>query len=279
MPTAPRLRQPSLKAPSLPRLRLAPPRETGSPALAGANPIVRGVQLVVPPFVSQSDFLQQLVLEQGEHVTVVGATQSGKTTLVLAWILPQRETVTVLATKRRDPGLYPKLEAAGYVLTDDPEIDYEETPKVIFRPGLQDVKGQGVKAAKAQQREGFERVLTDAIELGAIAIYGDEIRYVAKDLKLAEELEQLWLQGATELITMIVSTQRPVAIPVVAFESAFHLFLFRTTDERNIERIAEFEAANKPLLKWLLPRLADHEVLYIETRTGRMVRTKVELGG
>jgi hypothetical protein len=76
---------------------------------------------------------------------------------------------------------------------------------------------------------------------------------------------------------MIVSTQRPVAIPVVAFESAFHLFIFRTTDERNIERIAEFEAANKPLLKWLLPRLDDHEVLYIETRTGRMVRTKVRL--
>jgi len=30
-------------------------------------------------------------------------------------------------------------------------------------------------------------------------------------------------------------------------------------------------------LNWLLPRLEQHEVLYIETRTGRMVRTKVEI--
>jgi hypothetical protein len=76
---------------------------------------------------------------------------------------------------------------------------------------------------------------------------------------------------------MIVSTQRPVSIPVVAFESATHLFLFRTTDNRNIERIAEFEGANEKLLRWLLPRLQPHEALYIETRTGRMVRTKVEI--
>ena len=274
--TPPRAPSHRLRTPSLPRLSLAPLRG-GAPELEDARPLVKGNRLTVPVFLDQEEFLEQLVLEQGEHVTLVGATQSGKTTLALRWILPTRSFTCVLATKRRDPGLYPRLAAAGYKLTDDPELDAETTPKVIFRSGLDLAKDRSVKEAKALQRQGFERVLTTVIEEGGWALYGDEIRYLAKDLKLTEELEQLWLQGATELVTMIVSTQRPVAIPVVAFESAFHLFLFRTTDLRNIERIAEFEAANMPLLKWLLPRLADHEVLYIETRTGRMIRTKVRL--
>jgi hypothetical protein len=161
-------------------------------------------------------------------------------------------------------------------MSDKPELDAETTPKVIYRPGLK-LKNTSVGDAKAIQRQGFERVLTNVIEEGGWAVYGDEIRYLANDLKLTAELEQLWLQGATELVTMIVSTQRPVAIPVVAFESAWHLFIFRTTDVRNIERIAEFEGANEKLLRWLLPRLEEHEVLYIETRTGQMTRTKVRL--
>jgi energy-coupling factor transporter ATP-binding protein EcfA2 len=271
---------PAPRQPSSLRLALAPLRDSGSPELAEARPVIKGETLTVPRFVDQNEFLQDLTLERGEHVTVVGATKSGKTTLVIRWILPRRRYGVVLATKRRDPTLYPGLAALGYQMSSDPELDPELMPRMIFRPGLDLHDGRHrrpVKDAKALQREGFERVLTDVIEDGEWAVYGDEIRYIAKDLKLVEELEQLWLQGATELVTMIVSTQRPVAIPVVAFESAFHLFLFRTTDERNIERIAEFEAANKPLLKWLLPRLGDHEVLYIETRTGRMVRTKVRL--
>jgi|SRR5580700_187583 hypothetical protein len=269
----PRLPQSNLR---LPRLRLARPRGSGSVELDEARPIVKGDQLVIPPFMPEREFLQQLVLEQGHHVTAVGATQSGKTTLITRWVLPRRSYTVVLATKRRDPSLYPRLKANGFVMTDDPELNAGENPKVIYRPGLK-LKGTSVKDAKILQRDGFERVLTNVIEEGSWAVYGDEIRYLANDLKLTAELEQLWLQGATELVTMIVSTQRPVAIPVVAFESAWHLFLFRTTDVRNIERIAEFEGANEKLLRWLLPRLEEHEVLYIETRTGRMVRTKVRL--
>ena len=261
-------------APRLPRLRLTKPRGQGSIDLDDTTVIVKGNRLTIPPFEDEKTFLAGLILEQGHHVTAVGATQSGKTTLMVKWVLPRRKCTIALATKRRDPSRYPRLQAAGFVIKTEPGFDPSTDPKVIFRPGLK-LKDHSVSEAKAEQRAGFERVLTDVIEEGSWAVYGDEIRYLAKDLKLTEELEQLWLQGASELVTMIVSTQRPVAIPVVAFESAWHLFVFRTTDVRNIERIAEFEGANEPLLRWLLPRLSEHEALYIETRTGRMVRTKV----
>jgi hypothetical protein len=76
---------------------------------------------------------------------------------------------------------------------------------------------------------------------------------------------------------MIVATQRPVSIPVIAFESATHLFLFRMTDRANIQRASEFGGADVDLIRHTLPRLPRYEVLYVDTRTGEMLRTKVKL--
>lgn len=263
----------------LPKVRLKAPVASGSSSLNAQQTVEvkKGLAFDIPPFQPESEFLKTFKPKQGEHITAVGYTQSGKTTLMTHWILPQKEHCVVLATKNRDPVLYPTLKALGYVKTDAPHLDVDHDPLVIYRPDKTRHKGETAKEVKARLRSGFAEVLAEVEEDGGWAIYGDEIRFLAKDLKLEEELEVLWLQGSSELITMIVSTQRPVAIPTVAFESASHLFIFKTTDNRNIERIAEFEGAQEALLRWLLPRLEAHEVLYIETRTGRMVRTKVEI--
>lgn len=188
-------------------------------------------------------------------------------------LVPYRTYTCVLATKSADKSLYPKLEKEGFVITDDPDLDPAREPRVIFRPPLK------APTAKAQeeQREAFQELLIGVFDEGGWQLYGDEIRYLSDNLKLKQELELLWLQGRSLGITIMVSTQRPVSIPVVAFESASHLFLFRTTDQNNIDRAAEFESANKPLLRYLLPRLPQYEALYIEARTGRMLRTKVRL--
>ena len=274
------IKAPTSRGVKLPRLNLSKPRALGSSELNRAvetRPVVRGEALDIPEFVPGDEFLAGLTLKQGEHVTAVGYTQSGKTTLMTNWILPQREHCVVLATKKRDPVLYPTLKKLGYTITDKPELDVVEKPKVIYRPDKTRKKNETARDVKLRLQAGFAEVLLEVEEDGGWALYGDEIRFLSEDLKLKQELEVLWLQGSSELITMIVSTQRPVSIPVVAFESASHLFLFRTTDNRNIERIAEFEGANEKLLRWLLPRLQSHEALYIETRTGRMVRTKVEI--
>lgn len=274
----PRLRETELKAPRAPsvrRLRLTTPRDESSIELDGQTitlPGSGGKTAVVPDFVPWVEFLEALTLEQGQHITIVGTTGSGKTTLALR-LLPYRKYSCVLATKRKDSSLFPKLLREGYVFSEDPELDADNEPKVIFRPEL----SEPTKEAMAEQAEQFRRLLLDVFDSGGWQVYGDEIRYLSENLKLKEVLELLWLQGRSLDITMVITTQRPVSIPVVAFESARHLFLFRTTDQANIDRAAEFEGANKPLLRWLLPRLSEHEVLYIEQRTGRMMRTKVRL--
>ena len=179
----------------------------------------------------------------------------------------------MLATKNRDESLYPKLQAKGYKLTGDPDLDYQKTPRVIFRPKLEAPTGE----AQEEQREAFRRLLVNVFNEGGWCLYGDEIRYLSQNLGLSTELETLWLQGRSMGVSMVVATQRPVSIPVLAFESATHLFLFRATDRTNIQRMSEFGGADVDLIRYTVPRLPRYEVLYVDTRTGQMLRTKVRL--
>lgn len=217
-------------------------------------------------------FLAQFQFEQGEHVTMVGATGSGKTTLAQRMI-DYRTYVCVMATKNRDPSLYPVLLAKGYTITDDPELDYRQHPKVVFRPKLEAPTAE----AKVTQQEAFRELLVGVFNEGGWCLYGDEVRYLTQNLGLATELETLWLQGRSLGVSMVVATQRPVSIPVLAFESATHLFLFRATDRANIQRASEFAAADADAIRYTLPRLPRYEALYIDTRSGAMMRTKVKL--
>lgn len=218
------------------------------------------------------EFLSTFAFEQGEHITMVGATGSGKTTLAQRMI-DYRAFVCVLATKNKDPSLYPVLLRKGYAITADPDLDWQRTPRAIFRPKLE----APTAAAKLEQQEAFRELLINVFNEGGWCLYGDEIRYLTQNLGLAPELETLWMQGRSLGVSMVVSTQRPVSIPVIAFESATHLFLFRATDRANIQRAAEFASADADAIRYTLPRLPRYEVLHIDTRTGQMVRTKVNL--
>ncbi len=264
-----RVPQANLRAP---RLRLARPRDGHSRALDSAEARAMGEAIAMPPFIPWNRFLGTLDLKQGDAITIVGSTGSGKTTLALR-LLPFRDFVCVMGTKNKDDSLYPRLQRESYKLTDNPKLDPEDEPRVLFRPKLEGPTAE----AQNDQRQKFNDLLVNVFTEGGWCLYGDEVRYLSDNLKLRNVLDLLWLQGRSLGITMMVSTQRPVAIPVVAFESAVHLFLFRTTDKLNIDRAAEFESANIALLRYLLPRLPRFEVLYIDARTGEMLRTKVKV--
>ena len=175
-----------------------------------------------------------------------------------------------MATKPADRQLYEPLLAEGYALTEDPALDAEKAPRVVFRPKLE----EPTPAALAAQADKFEELLLTVFQQGGWELYGDEIRYLTTDLKLHKPMELLWLQGRSLGISIVVSTQRPVSIPVLAFESATHLFLSRMTDRLNIQRAAEFAGADMDLVRFILPRLVRFEFLYIDARTGQMVRTR-----
>ena len=99
-------RPPTPPPPKLPRigpLRLSPIRSQDSVRLDRTVTPKGGQPL--PPFVRFDRFMADWRWKQGEHVTTIGPTGSGKTVLNRE-LLRRRDFVVVLGVKNRDKELY-----------------------------------------------------------------------------------------------------------------------------------------------------------------------------
>lgn len=257
MATAQRKREPK---PSR-KLRLVEPRSAQSARLDRVTQI---------RFMRWGNFMRNFDFRQGEHVTLVGTTNSGKTTLARE-LLPLRDFVVVLATKPRDTSLYDPLVKVGYEVESEFDPSGDTARKVIFRPPLDAPTDEAIE----EQSDAFRDALIHIFRSGGWCVYADEVRYLTDNLHLKREFETLWLQGRSLGVSLVVGTQRPVSIPLLAFDSATHLFLWRNTDYRNINRMAEFTGIDEDIVREVIPRLPHHEVLYVNTRTGQLTRTNV----
>lgn len=266
------------KAPSPPRpprirpVRLQPIRSGESVALDAAR--ARGGD-ALPPFVRFDHFIAGWEWERGEHVTTIGPTGSGKTVLnrellkhaPIPWIV-------VLGVKQRDPELYQPFQRMGYELVRrfDPEPpDNADSARILFVPRTdkQGAEGRMVKA------RAFRSALNDIQDTGNWVVYADDIQYMADQMKLAPDFEELWILGRSEGVSVVASSQEPVNIPVMAYGMATHLFLFKNPDKRRAERMAELTGINRVVAQEAVMRLPEHEFLYINKRTGQMMRSKV----
>jgi hypothetical protein len=245
---------------------LAPLRDPSSVALD--DQIVTSGEL--PPFDRWAQFRREFDWKQGQHVTLVGPTEAGKTSLALD-ILPERDFVVVLATKREDDSLYPRLRREGFVMQDELDLDHKKTPKIIFRPPLRTPDTKGL----LEQSERFSECLLEIYEVGHWSLYCDEVRYLTEKLKLTSEMDTLWLQGRSLGISIMCATQRPVSIPVNAFAMASHIFSWEMYRHDDINRVAEYAGARYNEVRYALPRIPEHETLYINTRRSELVRTNI----
>jgi hypothetical protein len=187
-------------------------------------------------------------------------------------LLPIREYVLAIATKQRDPVLY-RLEGQGYTRLED--FDLSEIPddfakRVVLAAPLP----QGAESLD-NQREIVRKALVSVYQQGGWTVYLDELRYVTDYLRLARDVELLWLQGRSAGISVIGGTQRPAFVPLAAYDQATHLFFWRDNDRRNLERIGGLGAHDSQAIAREVASLNPHEVLYVNTRDGSKLRTKV----
>lgn len=264
-------RQPPLpRPPRVPPLRLAPIRSGASVELDQAE--TRSGE-GLPPFVRFDRFLADWVWRQGEHVTTIGPTGSGKTVLNRE-LLRRRDYVVVLGVKNRDPELYGPFQREGYELqrsfnpVPPEEVDVQ---RVLYVPTT-DKHGTEGRAVKGRK---FRLVLNEIYDVGYWCVYADDIQYMADQLSLAPEFEELWILGRSEGVSVVASSQEPVDIPLQAYGQATHLFLFRNDDLRRAQRMAELTGRNREVVQHTILGLPEHEFLYINKRTGDMTRSKV----
>lgn len=211
---------------------------------------------------SWEEFLRIMNWEQGEHTTLIGPTGQGKTNLA-RHLLQVRENagsaIVVMATKPTDPNL-DILKERGYRVARSwpPEFDGK---KVLLWPqfsGAQDVD---------KQKAIFQYAFASIFAAGSWTIYIDELPYVSDVLGLDRWLKVLWLQGRALDITLVVGTQRPRNVPLEAYSSSSHLFIWRTNDQEDLKRLTGLGAFDPRPIRDEVARLPRYEALYVGTRS------------
>lgn len=216
------------------------------------------------------DFLARFDWRQGEHVSLLGPTGTGKTTLAVQ-LLARRGYVVAIGTKPKDRTLDHLRRHAGYKLA--PVLPAQVQPgrpaRVIVWPKMRTLDRAQKRALAARVRDTLDR----AYSAGGWTIFADELAFLTNTLRLAPELSDIWQQGRSNHVSLIGCSQRPRHIPLDAYSAASHLFLWRTNDDYDLKRLSGLNGVNAKAVRQLVPELPRHACLYVSTRSGAMVVT------
>jgi hypothetical protein len=233
------------------------------------------------PVVPWDTFLSSFVWNLGEHVSLIGSTGKGKTTLAMA-ILPFRRSVCVWSSKGRDdtidafvtdPGRLglrrPTPDRPYRLITTWPPPPGEH--RVVLRP-----KPPNFDAGRVVRRAEFHECISQVMspQGGNWCLFVDDTYYLCEMLNMTNDLEEAWAMGRSHGVSIVAATQRPANIPLLAYQ-ATHVFLWRENDDRNLKRLSEIATADTKLVAATVQGLGSHQVLYVNSNTGRMAMTQV----
>lgn len=233
------------------------------------------------PSLHWQDFLDSFKWYQGEHMTLIGPTKSGKTTLVRELLHKADIELThpwqaIIATKEMDEVLDTFTPHGFQTVPSWDVADPEITPKVIVYPRLRTLEQED----KEEQRKVIRHALNKMYKQHGWLIYLDELKRVVgtKALNLEGLVEDLWHGSRSAGITVVSSVQRPRHVPLMAYDQAEHLFFWESRDHNIRDRLSEIGGKADPeLVHYAVSSLGDHEFLYVSPTTGRITKSKVQL--
>jgi hypothetical protein len=213
---------------------------------------------------------------KAQHVTLVGPNGQGKSMLALGIIAERARLrdshVVVIATKPRDRTLAALGRRPDWSIIRKWPPSYGQRC-VIFWPPFGDVRD-----VTERHREIMADTLAAIFHDGNRVVYFDEAYYIADDLGAEPIMRKMWQMGRSQNLVVVAGTQRPVAVPRAMFSECSWFFAFRTTDEDELRRVSEIGGADTRSLRAIMRTLKPHEFVACQTRTGRMVRSKMDVG-
>lgn len=239
---------------------------------------VRNIQGI--PIVSYDEFWHNFNWKQDQHITLVGTTGCGKTTLELD-LVDERDYVIFLGTKEEDE-TQEDLGPLGFRIANDPkQISLDVSHKWVLHPGKSKRK-ETAQELKQRHRQFYQEALNYTFRQTSWAVVIDEGRYISQFLGLKDEVQLLYLQGRSQHNSVVMGTQRPSWVPLEAFDQATHLFFFKDNDVRNIGRVSEMAGLDRQAVQRAVPQLESTEeeggqFLYYNTRIDKLMISKVEI--
>ena len=206
--------------------------------------------------------------KNGEHVGLIGQTGLGKSTLLIN-LLPIHRFVTVFATKPRDDVMQALIDTHGYLkMSRWQSLDPNEFPRRVLWPDASQMKSQ------ERQRAVFDDAMDKIYREGGWTLALDETWYMENELNLSRNIKTFLLQARSLGISVVAATQRPAWVSREIYTASTHLFFFRSNDETDLKSLSGIGWLNSNIIRDVVANLDIHQVLYINTRTGAMVRTR-----
>ena len=219
-------------------------------------------------------FLTEFTLlhKSGEHVSIIGPTGQGKTTLarelLKARALNREAYVVVIVTKKKDDN----LKAWGWPIVKAWPPGYGQNQVLLWPP-----YGDDPEKAPARQRRTIAPAMRQIFNDGARVVYLDEVWYLDKKMKLGEMVDQFLTQGRSMELTVVAGTQRPVNVPRTVFSEPSWLFFFKTRDVDELRRVGEIGGGSDTAqVRTEITKLKKYEFLCVRKDTGEMVKSKVK---
>jgi hypothetical protein len=228
---------------------------------------------VVIQWMERSYFLTEIWhCKAGEHVTIIGPTGQGKTTLcgqLLEQTATEQNPVVMLVMKPKDSTADAFTKKNGYrkvrswpppptVWKPRKPKGFTLWPKHTFNPEIDD----------SNQERIFRTALRDSYKKGNRHIFADELYSLDNELGLGRDLVTIWTKGRSMGVSLWGATQKPTHVPLYAYNQATHLFLSYDPDKRSVDRFREIAGVDPDLITAGINKLAPYEWLYIR-REGR----------
>lgn len=205
--------------------------------------------------------------KSGEHVALIGPTGQGKTTMLVN-LLPRHPFTVVFATKPRDDTMTYLIENQGYLKLEKwKSLDPREYPRRVLWPQANKLN------STETQMETFDQAFGKIYREGGWTVALDETWFIINQLKLDHAVKMYLLQARSLGISLLAATQRPAYVPLEVYDQSTHLFFWRDNDRANLDRISGLSIQSAGLIRDIVSSLDRHQVLYINTRTGKMART------